>query len=192
MTAKFTSQFPYALNGVEFRTIRRKEVKLDSLAMLYQPRSQNPGMMPAGIVQYEENLTVVAAMSQYLLKKRMKCHGIKLLFEGCDQTPVIDTDPLQRLQILFGWGHGEAQGQCFPEESTWCSVIHAAGSGTHLRTRGQSHFLLPDGGVFLYLRCASGSDLAIKGRGLRRRNPNWRNKRWHCRTPRDMPNLSLR
>jgi hypothetical protein len=95
MTAKFTSQFPYALNCVEFRTIRRKEVKLDSLAMLCQPRSQNPGMMPACIVQYKENLTVVAAMLQYLLKKRMKCHGIKLLFPGCDQTPVIDTDRSQ-------------------------------------------------------------------------------------------------
>jgi len=42
---------------------------------------------------------------------------------------------------------------------------------------------------FLYSACLSGSALAITGRGLRRRKPSWRKSRWHCLTPRAMPNL---
>src|SRR6516165_6442180 len=40
---------------------------------------------------------------------------------------------------------------------------------------------------FLCRCCRSGSAQAIAGRGLRRRKPNCRNKRWHWRTPKSMP-----
>src|SRR5580700_11352620 len=40
---------------------------------------------------------------------------------------------------------------------------------------------------FLWVFCRVGSALAKTGRGLRRRNSNCRNKRWHWRTPRWTP-----
>ena len=40
---------------------------------------------------------------------------------------------------------------------------------------------------FLCAFCRSGSACAITGRGLRIRNPNCRNSRWHCLTPRLIP-----
>lgn len=83
--------------------------------------------------------------------------------------------------------HAKQQDPCFPGESTWHTVNRVAGSGIHPHTTGQCHFARPDGEVFLYNRLISGSDCAITGRGLRRRNPKTPNNRWHCLTPRTTP-----
>src|SRR6202008_1102673 len=39
---------------------------------------------------------------------------------------------------------------------------------------------------FLCAFCRAGSAWAIRGRGLRRRKPSCRNKRWHCLTPKSI------
>ena len=77
-----------------------------------------------------------------------------------------------KIPILFLVGAAGGRNQSLPVVSTWRIVIHAAGNGIHLQTKGQYRFSVPDAEVFLNFCCATGSAFAIIGRGFLRRNPS--------------------
>ena len=92
----------------------------------------------------------------------------------------------------YGLARATAPGRYLQGVPTSCTVNHAVGNGIRLRTTGPGYPREWGDGVFLYVRCASGSAWAITGRGLRRRNPSRVKSLWHCRTPNAIAYFSAR
>src|SRR5271157_2060801 len=69
-----------------------------------------------------------------------------------------------------------------PATGTVLLEVHFVGGPQVYRSIGHQRLEF-----FLWVCCRSGSAQAIAGRGLRKRKPNCRNKRWHCRTPKLIP-----
>ena len=69
MGAEPTRQLPYPFHGVQFRTVGWQELEPEQTAMFPQPRLEKPGMVPAGIVQNEDQHTAFSTVAQELFQR---------------------------------------------------------------------------------------------------------------------------
>lgn len=67
--AKSPGKFPNPFHNVQVGTVRRKEVKAQHGAMIFQPRFDKPGVMPTGIIQNNEHQFVPAVVAHQLFQE---------------------------------------------------------------------------------------------------------------------------
>ncbi len=102
MGAEPARQLPYPFHGVQLRTVGWQELEPKPTAMFPQPRLEKPGVVPAGIVQNEDQHSAFSAVAQELFQERMECHCIELLSPACDQTAVAGTDRPEHAETFAG------------------------------------------------------------------------------------------
>jgi len=72
------------------------------MAMLPEPRSDQLGVMPARVIQYDNHHTVPFVMAQELFQKRKKRRGIKGCFPTHNYSPVLGACSTEHAEALTG------------------------------------------------------------------------------------------
>lgn len=194
MGAEPACEFPCAFDGVQFRTVGRKEDERKIFLTQLPPSPVQFGVMKTGIVEDNHDFTMrTNGSTPQLFEKCRKRLSIecfhfpapdKLAIAQSDGPEVPDTLPCRRMQ----------KHRVF--DLRWNP--HLTGRPVLLEVHLVEH---PHVDVwickkyfqfFLKSSCCSGSPCASAGRGFRKRNPSFRNSRWHWRTPRRTPCVERR
>jgi hypothetical protein len=177
-----TSDLPNPLDWVEFWTVWRQEHEREYLAVRVQPWLEHSGVVVLGVVQYQDKALATGTVFEQAHQETLEGLPIEYRFEGGDQF-LCGGLPRRSMPLTCAWAHAEEWGLCLLAAPTYGSGCRVAGSGIRRNSIGQPLDRRPDAAVFLKAACASGSALAMTGRGLRSRKPIWPNSRWHWRVP---------
>ena len=90
MGAERACQLPHSFDGVQFRTVWRKEVQPENITVCREPFLNGVGMVPAGIVHNDNHATSFATMAQKEAEKPLERFCVEFgSFYLCDQPPVM-------------------------------------------------------------------------------------------------------
>ncbi len=180
-------QFPDPFDRIEFGTVGRQKVKLEMGRVQISPGFVKPCMMIGSVVHNHDDSPPRTAGTLFeMLEKCEAGFAVEFLFLGL---PLVN-------QLAIAQSNGSEV-----TDTLACGMVpdngvdhfrsnpHAAARSKLLevnfvsRPQIDARILSEDLQFFLCRFCNWGSAWAMAGRGLRSRNPNCRNSRWHCRTP---------
>ena len=117
--AQTAGEFPYPLDRIQVGTVRWKKVQAQDPAMLVQPRIEGSSVMPACVIDQNNHLTSLSAVTYKPFQKRLECLRVEGLLLLGNQTSVgyahgtKHTDALSRwrvqhhrIHVFGGYPHG--------------------------------------------------------------------------------------
>lgn len=100
-------QFPDTLDRIEVRAIRRKKIKMKTVAVPKEPGLEQRGMMPSSIVGNHHHFPSWPGMTKEQLKEDLERLGVEGLFLESHQTSISWTDSSENSHGFSGWGMKE-------------------------------------------------------------------------------------
>jgi hypothetical protein len=176
-------QLPNALDGIEIGTVRRKEVELESMAMIVKPGMKNSSMTEARIIHDQDHPPVRPGMTQKQPQNGLECFGVEGRDRESNEAAVGRTDSPENGRRLLGWGVKKHMIGIFrgnPHDTPRPVLLKMTFIG-----KPQINVLsLGQFSEFFYMR-PSLRDLPERSGpwGLRRRNQSLWKSLWHWRTP---------
>lgn len=189
MGAQPSRELPHAFDGIEFRTVGRKEDECAIFLTQLSPFLVQLGVMEAGIVENDHDLPIGTngSPSKFFEECRkslsVECFHLstpdKLAIAESHGPEIPDTFPCRRVQKyrIFDLRWNPHLAGC-----SMLLEVHFI-EHPHIDTWICEKFFQ----FFLKSSCFSGSPCASAGRGFRKRKPSFLNNRWHWRTPRRTP-----
>jgi len=164
------------LDGIQSGTVRRQEHQGEHLAVLVTARAKHAGVVVPGVVQNQHETLAASAMLSRRHQKALKGFAIEDRLKAVTSVPVRMLPPIT--PRTCGWAHAAGPGSLSSGGThmrqrvpCWLEVAFVGTPEINPRVGGQA------AAVFLKAACAAGSALAMRGRGLRSRNPIWPNSR---------------